>query len=644
MDSRKEHVTKKLLSIYILLIFPMRSHTHSLIISILVIFLTAGNVTAQQIPTDNQVKTISSSEKWLKLIHFNKVKKNSDIKDKNFFLATSTTEEINPLKELKATIEALRAPVKIPDEHAQCKFPARYLFIKEQLPLMLHNSPKVTCKKFNSWFKNSDVSSLSLIFATGYLDNPASYYGHLLLKFNNESSAKELNLLDQSLNFGANVPENENPIRYIMYGLTGGYEAVFSDEHFYRHNHSYGEVDLRDMWEYELSLDKKDVDLVIAHSWELIQTQFTYYFLKENCAYRLAELLELVLEEPLFSKSKSLIFPYTIINSLSNHSYKKKPIVNSIRRIPSRHSKFVEKFSALKEELQQAVYKVVTGNYTFNNDRYRSLSNTEKSKVLEVLIDYTEFQSATDKPNTIHKNNKTKILIERISLPPSKSNITYDISSPPHLGQKPSMVRLGLSNNSSNTIISYRPAYYDLLTINHGRINNSKLINLQVDLSVDENRVQLKEARLLDIFTLNLSKTGLPSDGGFGWRVFLGYKSLSNSCSNCKVTLIETGLGKGVQFTPKITGYLFGNLIAVSNNHFTERTTINASLGLLVDISESIKSHINYKKFNSDFSPNIKDESFSLETRFGSSKSWDIRVKATKQDSWQNSISYGYYF
>jgi hypothetical protein len=161
-----------------------------------------------------------------------------------------------------------------------------------------------------------DIDSISLLYATGYLGNPASYYGHTLLKFNS-SHKLQSKLLDVSVNYGAIVPSGENPLSYIFKGMLGGYDGGFSHIEFYFHNHNYGELELRDIWEYELGFSNADVQLMVAHLWELMGKKNTYYFFRKNCAYRIAEILELAGDLKIIPDDRPWVFPQTIAAKLN---------------------------------------------------------------------------------------------------------------------------------------------------------------------------------------------------------------------------------------------------------------------------------------------------------------------------------------
>lgn len=127
------------------------------------------------------------------------------------------------------------------------------------------------------------------------MSNPASTFGHSLIKLNN----KESGLFDTSINYGALVPDNENMLRYIYQGLTGGYQAGFSDKYFYEQDLMYSNKEYRDMWEYKLNLTQEEKDLIILHLYEIITRKFDYYFLSRNCGYRVSEIINLVSKKKL---------------------------------------------------------------------------------------------------------------------------------------------------------------------------------------------------------------------------------------------------------------------------------------------------------------------------------------------------------
>ncbi|WP_244556626.1 DUF4105 domain-containing protein [Enterovibrio nigricans] len=228
--------------------------------------------------------------------------------DSSFFF--SSQGRVNPEAELIATIEAFyRTP------ESQCKFPARKLWLDQQL--RFPSFPEVNCADYQNYKQAFDAESISLVYASGYLGNPASMYGHILLKFNNPENHE---YLDNTFSYGARVPETDNKLTYIFQGITGGYEGFYANQKYHHQNLTYSESELRDLWEYRLNLSEQDVTFVLAHLWELENVSMTYYFFTENCAYQLAKLLELVIDDPLVVKNKRWVMPYDVIMMLNNAS------------------------------------------------------------------------------------------------------------------------------------------------------------------------------------------------------------------------------------------------------------------------------------------------------------------------------------
>ncbi|MEE4246504.1 MAG: DUF4105 domain-containing protein [Kangiellaceae bacterium] len=600
--------------------------------------LCSSLLASSSIP-DELINELAKSPQWLKLIHVTQ-KDNiyrSDIETASFYLS----EQLNPKQELLKTLEAFSRPKVNNEIHAQCRFPARRLWLRTKLQAHAIDIETVKCEKFDDWYGKINADSVSLVFANGYLDNPASYYGHILFKFNKKNQSTSLT--DYSLNYGARVPDDPNPVAYIFNGLLGGYDAVFSDELFYRHNHSYGEVDLRDIWEYQLNLTEFEVNLLILHSWELLNVRFTYYFLKENCAYRMAELLELVLDKPLINRSDKFIFPIEVFNNAIEIKQNGESLIAEIIRIPSRQSRFTEKYGQLSDDEKEIVRASINNQLSFLDSRYLQLPETSKAKILETLLDYYEFL----KIKKIVHNKKSTILLERLKLDSDLIKWQEINKLPAHLAQKPQ--RFGVSyidNDLSTYAINYRLSYYDFLTPDYGRVKNAKLENLVLEFRDIDSQLRLHKATLFDIHTLNLSETGLPHDGGYSWRVKLSYDPLANYCNDCYVYNFNYGIGQAIQFSDQLTWYSSVNLNALSNNRFIDQAYGSVSSGLLLTISDRIKVNLDYERFDFTESTGIENERTTGEIRFGDSNQYDLRYKYIKQGKLgiEHGITINYYY
>ena len=215
----------------------------------------------------------------------------SEVDGTEFFLAENGKN--NPQAELDATLKSYFSPDKIGKEKltAQCAFPARYLWLDSRLNFNPKLMPVQRCNSLELWREGVDPGSVSLIFASYFLNNPASMFGHTLLRFNRKEN-ENTSLLDFAINYAAVSEAEDNPFAYAWKGLTGGYEGRFSITPYYDMVKQYNDIDNRDLWEYRLNLSPAQVDMMLLHFWEIAKTNFDYFFFRENCSYHLLSMLE----------------------------------------------------------------------------------------------------------------------------------------------------------------------------------------------------------------------------------------------------------------------------------------------------------------------------------------------------------------
>jgi hypothetical protein len=181
------------------------------------------------------------------------------------------------------------------------------------------------------------------------------------------------------------------------------------------------------LWEYHLNLDPEDVELVVANSWEMMGKKIRYYFLKDNCAYRMADLIELVLDEPLTVPLSPWVSPYNVFDSLVQRQYKNKKLVDRISYLPSRKNQFQYQYELLDQNEKNIFLEAVSEIEMLNEPRFTQLSNETKIKLIETLFDYYAYRQADDHENENYKIINQKLLQARIGLPTGKiSQKTYE--------------------------------------------------------------------------------------------------------------------------------------------------------------------------------------------------------------------------
>jgi hypothetical protein len=244
--------------------------------------------------TDVWLLTLAKHPQWLALLHmrphlpFNHII--SEVDDKAFFL--SSEGKYNALQELTATLKAFAQPPnqEALDKSPQCRFPARFHWLKKVIPHQVAASfIETECPTFERVFERIHGNQLTLVFPASQLNSPSSMYGHTLFRLDRNDRH---NLLNFSITFAAYADPNDNELVYSFKGLFGGYPGYFSVVPYHQKVKEYSRMESRDVWEYPLNITQEDIDQLIRHAWELNEIQFDYYFFNENCSYRLLTLID----------------------------------------------------------------------------------------------------------------------------------------------------------------------------------------------------------------------------------------------------------------------------------------------------------------------------------------------------------------
>ncbi|MFP5385953.1 MAG: DUF4105 domain-containing protein [Bacteriovoracia bacterium] len=532
-----------------------------------------------------------------------------------------------------ATIKGLRE-----SDETYCNYPARRKWLEKKG----FSFPQRECSAFEEWTRGHSIKSISLIFASGFLGNPASYFGHPLIKFNFKDERSPLDLLDTAINYGAFTPPEIGAIPYAFYGIFGGFEAGFTSADFFFHKNNYSELELRDLWEYELLLDDEQVAEVVNHVWEMQRAKIPYYFFSDNCAFRISELLELVLDKQLISKSVPYAIPATLFHRIHENG-----LVKNIKLLPSRQTRLREKVFSLKASEKSHLTLLTEDVNHLQDESFKKLSAKKRARILEAGLDYFSYRLILDEDKEKLKLAKRAILKERFALPPGRSRWQTITQHPPHEAQRPVLTQWGYFYSEkfkSSGSFRFRPAFYDLISPDTGRPHFSALSAFDVELNFNDERIWLNRFTLMSVETLNISKTGLYKDGGFAWRFRLGAEQVNLACNTCTVALFEAGVGKAWELTNNFT--LFTMLDPRIQSEYKDHGHLSAtpSLGLLLTLSENFRLHSTGGKRFYLNKESISEDIFSVEGRLGSNRKWDIRMKYDQHVDRRYSVGFGYYW
>ena len=363
---------------------------------------------------------LARSPGWTKLLHYKKsffVGSRAEIVSRGFFLADNGAE--NPHEEIRATFETFsksqrgRASEEPSDQAIECRFPARFLFLRRVLPEAA-DWRMPTCPRYAHFRDGIAARSATLVFSAYYLNNPASAFGHTFLRLNKAPRGGERHpLLDYGIGYAATAPD-ANPLTFAIGGLFGWFPGDFTNVPYYLKVQEYNDFESRDLWEYDLALTEDEIELLVAHTWELAATSIPYYYLNSNCSSLLFTLLEAA--APRLEIRRHL--PYWVIPSDTVLALFKEPgLVEKVDYRPSKRSQFLERYRRLSDEGQREVAALArSSELAAKADQVHGL---EAAARLDTLIDYFDFRYFRDLvfSNSEKARTKQRLLIARSRLP-----------------------------------------------------------------------------------------------------------------------------------------------------------------------------------------------------------------------------------
>ncbi|MCH8551196.1 MAG: DUF4105 domain-containing protein [Natronospirillum sp.] len=604
--------------------------------------------------------------RWLQLGHYQPRRTGkpvSDIHSAGFFLAPEGARD--PELELHATIEAFFAPPgEDPEQHAQCRFPARLLWLREHLP-QVDDLPTPRCEGYDRWRGQDErrIESVSLIAVEGYLRNPSSLYGHILLRLNESARepAEHAHVLANTVNFGVDLPPGESPLQFISKGLFGGYEAVFSHARFHQNSVLYGDYQQRDLWEYRLQLTPEQTALVVAHTWELLGREFSYYFAGSNCAYRTAAILNLILpeDESLDNRIKPWTMPHDTFNHLMRVDNNGASMVSAVYYYPSPQSELLADWQHLSRTQRAAASAwLESGDPELITDERFSL--LEQQQLLDALINYHAAQTASPASGLSDADWRTLMAL-RVRLPvrtdslgdhiytePSSAQSSRDRMrhpAPMHAANYPTLLSAsGLWNETRGPGVEarFRLSYYDLLARPVGRPALAELSMVDIRAAAWEDGLQLRRLDLINATALNLSATGRLADQPMSGRLRAGYEASNLACNDCGEWFVEGGPGLAFGSPGLAAGYglLEGRLASGDSGP----VAVTPRLGWLQHwhsaFSTGLEAGYRWSAGDSDSAGPLLD----ARLRFGNSQRWDLRLEGQWHQASEFRVGLGTYW
>ena len=455
-------------------------------------------------------KRLAERSEWHALLHYEPRAFSSGVKslvDAQFFFNAPDGKH-EPEAELEATLASFFSSTDYAnaDQHPQCLFIARYHWLKRELEIDSQRLAEQPCPRFHAWIKKLSAQQLTLVFASAYLNNPASMFGHTLLRVDAKDQDEHTNLLAYALNFAA-VTDQERGIIYGYKGLFGGYEGRFSLAPYYLKVKEYSEIENRDIWEYRLNLTPEEIERLLMHVWEMERAYFDYYFLDENCSYHLLSLLEIARPGlSLTDNSRWWVIPADTIRKVTKDS----GLLEEVRFRPARNTILRQRLKDMPRSLQDAAKDLAQGKITPQSESLQRLDPARQARVFELALDYLAYRQMSGSKNARLGGVDSFTLLE------ARSQLEVPLQTPvipvpevrPDEGHRIARIGIGYGYETPSgafTQFELRPVYHDLLDPEGGYTRGAQIEFLNVALRYEQDKAKLNLQQLDFIDVVSVS-------------------------------------------------------------------------------------------------------------------------------------------
>jgi hypothetical protein len=555
----------------------------------------ADNPYLEELVDQARAKHLAQRPEWLNLLHYKpypyRPGQRSLADDPGFFNAPDGKTDAEA--ELEATLAAFFSDVQETDteQNPQCRFIARYHWLKDELHFDAARLPEQPCRRFDQWRASLDPHEITLVFPAAYLNNPASMYGHTLLRVDASGQDEHTRLLAYSVSYAAGTNETSGLV-FAMKGLFGGYPGVFSITPYYLKVREYSDIENRDIWEYRLTLTPAEIDRLLMHTWELGPTRFDYYFFDENCSYHLLSLLDVA--RPGLQLTDQ--FRWYAIPSDTVRAVSETPgLVGQVTYRPAMATVIHRRLRLLDPAAHQLAKDLAEKKIPPNDARLHALSVTDQARVLELGYDYATYVAATGHGPATDPGYLRDLLLarSRLDVPDQRPDVPEPAVRPDQ-GHKTARLAAGIGSESGRGFeeIRLRASYHDLLDDDGGYTRGAQIQFFDTALRHYHGSSSLRLEHFMPLDIVSLS----PRDDFFrpvSWKINFGL-TRDHFAKNDQPLVFRANGGPGLAYNVPgsddghsvVYGFLEASLDAGKRYDHDYALGAGPAIGWLADLSD----------------------------------------------------------
>jgi len=534
----------------------------------LLLLSTQGTVRADAV--EGAQAEIAADPHWRALLHQSLGPLDRETRDalsaSGFFLS----ETGDPEDELVAQLDALRSPDPARARGARCRFPARHRFLARRGQV---DASRGSCPALDAWRARFGEFELTLVFPEAFLGNPASMFGHTLLRFDpslRDPGRSDPDLLGWALDYTAEAGDDAGAL-YLMRGLLGGYRGRYSLDPYYEKIKVYSDWQDRDIWEYPLTLSSDERERVLLHVWELRDASLPYFFFTQNCSQKLLELLEVA--RPGMGRGGGFPPARAPVDTVRAIASAGDPLGPPKLR-PSPATRLRRGMAGLAPPDAELADALAEGRISPEDPSLRTRPDDVRARILELAYDLLRHRYLSRRVDEQASRGRSRELllarsaIERPSEAPVGSEPSEAVDrAPPDAGHGTARVEIagGLQDRDGFLELRLQPGYHELLDAPSGFAEGGQIrvLDTRVRYFPSLDRVRLHELVLLDVVAASPWRRPFRP---LGWRFDLGLRTRLLSSDRGRgldtegVFRIQGGLGAAASPLPGLQLHGFGEI------------------------------------------------------------------------------------
>jgi hypothetical protein len=513
----------------------------------------------------------------------------SRVDDPTYFLAPNGKHD--PQAELEATIRGAfdYSMAKTTRQPNVCRWIARYQYLSRSMKALGFDYAPQACEGFEQWKSGIATYRATLIFASVYLNSPASMYGHAFIRFDSDRAGQYNRLNDSTVGYSVQGQDGAGAM-FLVRSLFGGYPGSFVFVPYYMKMREYSDLENRDLWEYQTNLSGTEIDRMLAFVWEQSFTYMDYYFFDDNCALMLLAAFEAARPSlDLIAQAKPWYIPLDMVKLVQAQP----GLIEHVHYRPSQYNTLVRNYDLASDADKRLALNLVEDGNQLINLSY--LNSAEQARILDLSLGIAEY-----KRNQKHSEAEAaSITSQQLKLAGMRSKIAdeslYLDKEPP--AERPDQghdsVRIGLARGYVGTTpytqLNMRGGYHDSLDPQSGFTQGAS--SKMGDLYLRANGDQLRFERLdiFDVFVPSV-QTEWVRPQTIKLNVSLRREVLRDDALAPTALRIQAAAGKSYTLGDATRGFILADSVSTFYDAFS--LGVGPTLGAIYSINSKMRAEL----------------------------------------------------